>query len=315
MNPVSSNNLINDVKSKEFTRLFTTQQLQKMGYKLPSNPVMNKLNYQRLLSNRSLVTNPKYGVQKPTITIQLDKRQLMYHEKRSTGSIIQYASQSAINNVNPNVFYQQQLNIFQPLSMRTTMSDRVNINQSSILSKEGQQWLVDILNPDHNYIRIFLGSVDTFSARAFHRLCDNHKDVVVIIKAIGSNNQECIFGGYSSVGWGEPDISAFKNTGWRYDDKSFLFSIDNPHKTGPIQLPVISAKDAIVQNPSSLACFCSGIYIEDQCNNNNRSFIGCKTGIFQQEQEFGSSLFVNTNQKGMKNFFKVIEIEVFSSQQ
>jgi hypothetical protein len=68
---------------------------------------------------------------------------------------------------------------------------------------------------------LYRGSRDGFEASAFHRRCDSHANTLTLI----SSTNKCIFGGYTPVTWSSRDGIASDAT-----QKSFIFTIKNPHK-------------------------------------------------------------------------------------
>ncbi|KAK8794792.1 hypothetical protein WA158_001773 [Blastocystis sp. Blastoise] len=187
----------------------------------------------------------------------------------------------------------------------------ISLKESTLLTEDTYNVLSDWLSIEKKWKLIFQASIDGFKAKSFHSICDDKGETLVLVNAKGKNNIPCIFGGYSSVGWGFPQIQAIPGVGWRLDPNAFIFTLKNPHNTGPQKFNVLSEKDAIVQNTVSLACFCSGFYLENDCNRINRSFIGTKSGLYERDSTYGSSLFVDTAGPNDKNFFLVNDIQVF----
>jgi hypothetical protein len=70
---------------------------------------------------------------------------------------------------------------------------------------------------------IFRASQHGWGASDFHKNCDNKGANIVIIK----NEFGYIFGGYSSISWESSNTS-------KYDDKAFLYSINNKIKCNVI---------------------------------------------------------------------------------
>ena len=67
------------------------------------------------------------------------------------------------------------------------------------------------------------GSVDGYTAKAFHKKCDNKQDVICVFES----DQGYVFGGYTHVGWASPLESKQVK-----DKDAWLFSLthDSVHK-------------------------------------------------------------------------------------
>jgi hypothetical protein len=67
---------------------------------------------------------------------------------------------------------------------------------------------------------LYRATQDGFSAVDFHEKCDEHANVLLIVKSIESN----VFGGFTEVGWDSSFIS-----GYKYDLNALLFSFKNKY--------------------------------------------------------------------------------------
>jgi hypothetical protein len=81
---------------------------------------------------------------------------------------------------------------------------------------------------------LFRASTDGFSAAAFHRACDGRSPTLAIVCDEGGN----VFGGFTPIAW-----ESVGNDGGplrRVDAnlKSFVFTVKNPHQTGPMRFPL-----------------------------------------------------------------------------
>lgn len=120
---------------------------------------------------------------------------------------------------------------------------------------------------------LFKGSIDGFTAKAFHQLCDNKGPTIALIRDTKGN----IFGGFTSL---------FYNSSCEFvrDPNAFLFSLTKKSKH-----PVKSnSYRSIFMNEEYLMIFgCGDLVISDLCNVNQdekkQSF-----SRFGQEYDFGS---------------------------
>ena len=124
----------------------------------------------------------------------------------------------------------------------------------------------------------------------FFNKCSGIKDVVLLIKS--DNN--CIFGGYTKVGFLKSNDSKFK------DDSAFVFSFD----TKKIY-PVIKCQDTI------RCCYCCGpqfyngvIYLHINFMNTNNNYCGQKNGNYMG---FTKDYELNNG----TNNFKILELEIY----
>ena len=102
--------------------------------------------------------------------------------------------------------------------------------------------------------------------------------------------------------------------GTKNDSESFIFTLKNPHGTSP------SRYTRRVGYSCSITCYyncgpifgSSDIYISDSCNSNANSYI-CNNGNrgYTNKSGYGCSLFVNTNSSNKKNYFTVLDYEVY----
>lgn len=143
------------------------------------------------------------------------------------------------------------INLIDPIPKLT--SDSLIFQDTKYL-KLIKQWLTEagantpVLEP------IYRGSRDGFTAKDFHKKCDNKGPTVVLIQG-GSGE---VFGGYSPVSWTSNGASPYLPT-----DKSFLFSLDTEEK-----LPVKDEEYAVYSHSSCGPCWGSecDLVIGDHCN-------------------------------------------------
>jgi hypothetical protein len=149
---------------------------------------------------------------------------------------------------------------------------------------------------------LWRGSQDGFGVRDFHSRCDGHPNTLTLILDTDGN----VFGGYTPVEWESP-------VSWRCkcDDreKSFLFTLKNPHNTAARRFPLKSGckERAIYCDATRGPAFGSpgDIRIHDNCNANTDSF-----------SDLGNTYLNDTRVNGKVAFtgglhFTVEEIEVF----
>jgi hypothetical protein len=149
---------------------------------------------------------------------------------------------------------------------------------------------------------LYRGSRDGFGGKEFHRRCDGHKNTLSIILT----TQGFIFGGYTPVEWESP-------TAWKQKCDtsltSFLFSLKNPHGTGPLRFPIQeSRKQFAIYCCSSYGPTFGGydIFVADNCNTSGASYT----------HNFGATYLNTSDLEGRTLFtgeskFLVKEIEVF----
>lgn len=101
-------------------------------------------------------------------------------------------------------------------------------------------------------ILIYQGSVDGFSAAAFHKNCDGIKNTLTVVK---SHGKQMKFGGFTTVPW---TSTAEKMS----DSKAFLFSLDK----SSIHYRKINLQQAIDHRPKWLSCFGQDLCINSDGN-------------------------------------------------
>ncbi|KAK8789924.1 hypothetical protein WA158_006704 [Blastocystis sp. Blastoise] len=184
----------------------------------------------------------------------------------------------------------------------------VFINSKIIEKRCFETRLMNWLGKEKKWKLLFRASEHNYSAREFHRCCDNKGETVTIIKHIGHNNHINIFGGYTNQNW---DSDSYMK---RYS-KEFLFTLSNEHN-------ILPTKYEYINNDKDSGIYCNSSYgptfgqpsdieIHDNCHNNNDSYClarDCSESSTPQK----SSLFVNTDDANSKNNFIVEDYEVLS---
>ena len=85
-----------------------------------------------------------------------------------------------------------------------------------ILSSENKEWLLSQLPQKVVTLTLlFRGSTHGWSPDKFHQLCDDKGPTITIMKSKAAR----VFGGFTQLSWGG-------NSGWKKDEKAFIYSID-----------------------------------------------------------------------------------------
>ncbi|KAK8812218.1 hypothetical protein WA158_007452 [Blastocystis sp. Blastoise] len=152
---------------------------------------------------------------------------------------------------------------------------------------------------------LFRASGHDYSSSEFHRYCDNHGETITLIRQLGHNNQQNIFGGYTSQNW-END------TYGRYiiDADAFIFTLQNEHSIPPTQYESIKPQNSIYTHSQTGPNF-ENIIIHNHCNKNANSNCGFSYTYSHMNTPFKSALFVNTDDPLAINNFIVDEYEVY----
>ena len=140
---------------------------------------------------------------------------------------------------------------------------------------------------------LFRGSRDGERTKKCHQLCDNKKNVLIIIKSDSGN----IFGGYCKIGFRTcPDLE------YKIDNNSFLFS-NNLRKI----YPAINNSPCICHiNDSYGLCFYASLCIYDWFMSNSNSEV-CGGAC----EKYFNELTKNYEMNGGNRYFKCVELEVF----
>lgn len=148
---------------------------------------------------------------------------------------------------------------------------------------------------DAKWKLIYKASVHGFSAKDFHRHCDNHSNTLVIIKT--TNNS--VFGGFTSLNWTQTK----KQAHYKPDKQAFLFSFSG--KIGKYR--VSNAEYAIFCDSTQCSIF--GSYPSDLfiCNNSNLS----EKSYSNFPSSYGESRTNGDSPLGGQKNFSVKEFEVY----
>jgi hypothetical protein len=145
---------------------------------------------------------------------------------------------------------------------------------------------------------LWRGSRDGFGASEFHRRCDGHANILIVILDTAGN----IFGGFTPLKWD----SSYKH---KADDseRSFLFTLKNPHNIAPRRFALIPARkhQTIFCDSEWGPGFGDDMGVYDNCDANTRSGTALGTVYTNDTGLDGTTVFT-----GSFNF-QVKEIEVF----
>ena len=97
------------------------------------------------------------------------------------------------------------------------------------------------------------------------------------------------------------------------DSESFIFTLKNPHGTSPSRYTRrVGYSCSITCNNSCGPIFgSSDIYISNNCTSDNNYTWNNGNGGYTNKSGYGCSLFVNTNSSNKKNYFTVLDYEVY----
>ncbi|KAK8799573.1 hypothetical protein WA158_006122 [Blastocystis sp. Blastoise] len=187
--------------------------------------------------------------------------------------------------------------------------NQIQFIDSIILNKELSIPLINWLGKEKTWKLLFRASEHNYRVSEFHKYCDNKGETVTIIKHIGHNNKENIFGGYTDQNW-----ESRTDNCWKSYSKEFLFTLSNEHNIPPTKYdPIDKNSQYGIHCHSSLGPkFGSGsdICIYDDCHNNTSSY--CHARLFEYKNTPQKhSLFVNTNDSNTQNNFTVEDYEVW----
>ena len=172
-----------------------------------------------------------------------------------------------------------------------------------------------------NWSLIYRASEHGDKTEAFHRCCDNKGQTLILIKAKSKASKICIFGGYTSMSWTSNSILSITHPHgidtYVKDPKAFLFSLKNNSMDYIKQYPVEDAAHAFFCSPESGPIFggntyeLGDLYIANECLSNSNS--SCCLGISYEKSmlENSSVLLSNKEENFFREYFKVLEVEVF----
>ncbi|TNV80406.1 hypothetical protein FGO68_gene5177 [Halteria grandinella] len=140
---------------------------------------------------------------------------------------------------------------------------------------------------------LWRGTIHTFSANEFHKLCDNKQKTLTIVKT----TEGFIIGGYTSQLWNH------NAGGWKIDQSAWLFNIDQPSifkfkKDGQYTMTSVFNTGPIFGGGHNL-------HIADFAHANNNSYVDVFANSYERLEQ--KNLF----QKQGRANFTATEIEVF----
>ncbi|KAK8810535.1 hypothetical protein WA158_007110 [Blastocystis sp. Blastoise] len=189
---------------------------------------------------------------------------------------------------------------------------------SKILDVQAREDLCQLIGHGRNWHLQFRASDHDFDAVAFHRYCDECGETIVVIKT-STRGEDCIFGGYTHVGWDDSlAVGARKRTDKYIDDPdALLFTLRNPHNIPPtVYKHRHNGIQALLYQYDHGPCFTYSIPILNRCNRTNENRINIDGASLDPMYEWDStylcSLYVDTAGPKEWNYFTVIEYEVFT---
>ena len=147
---------------------------------------------------------------------------------------------------------------------------------------------------DIQITRIFSGKTHGFSSKTFHNKCDNKTHNISLIL----NENNCIFGGYTSKCW-------LKNFCYQTDPNAFLYKL----KPNDIKIfkpkRQIKGERAIFSNSNHMCNYDHDLIIRDNCNIKRESYCNpCSYNVSKSYDLVGGNITIN-------NTFIVKDIEMF----
>jgi len=102
-------------------------------------------------------------------------------------------------------------------------------SDTKILSYEYQQHLNKLYGSDNQrWQLIYRASRDGFTAKHFHKLCDDYGPTMTVIRS----QNGCIFGGFTTVPWSSSHQD-------KTDASAFIFTLANPHGIKPTKYSIL----------------------------------------------------------------------------
>ncbi|KAK8798792.1 hypothetical protein WA158_007876 [Blastocystis sp. Blastoise] len=172
--------------------------------------------------------------------------------------------------------------------------------------------LLSWLPKENKWKLLFRASEHEYKASEFHKYCDNKGETITLIKHIGHNNNENIFGGYTNQSWESPSSGLYKT----YSEE-FLFTLSNEHGIPPTKYDYAAGDKSygIGCSASFGPLFGGGndIRISNNCHNNSDSY--CNASCYDEiNTNQNNSLFVNTNNSKATNNFIIEDYEIWGKE-
>lgn len=138
------------------------------------------------------------------------------------------------------------------------------------------------------YNLIFKATIDGDKADAFHNVCDQYNNTLVLIKTDKGRR----FGGFTYEKWEGEDVN-------KIDNRAFIFSLDKKKV-----FPIKKGEEAIGCYKLNGPDFCGWqIVVQDNFLSNKKCYTGEKDGNYQTEEDYEIN--------GGEKYFGIIELEVF----
>ena len=140
--------------------------------------------------------------------------------------------------------------------------DSVLFSKEESQRKEQEDFLMKALNQPKKVTKIFQASEHNFASSAFHKICDEKKDTLVIVKTEFLK----IVGGFTHYAW----KSANNENVCDGEKKSFIFSLNLMEKFSPV-----SGKNLLClrKDWGPMFGYNGDLWIADQCHNNKNSLV------------------------------------------
>ncbi|KAK8811386.1 hypothetical protein WA158_003120 [Blastocystis sp. Blastoise] len=182
----------------------------------------------------------------------------------------------------------------------------VFMNSTIIEKKCFETPLVNWLGKEKKWKLLYRASEHDYSSSEFHKCCDDKGETVTIIKHIGHNNIENIFGGYTDRTWAGIQVD-------KLPSKEFIFTLNNEFHIPPTKYEHIGKGRGIYCDITQGPLFGAGsdIVIRNNCHARDATN-WCKSYSFATvNTPQKSGLFVNTAGFDSKNIFTVEDYEVW----
>ena len=161
---------------------------------------------------------------------------------------------------------------------------------------------------------------------SFHKYCDDKYPTLVIIKS----SEGWIFGGYTTQSWkynkeddsiiddfdDYDDYSYFHDHQSKNDDKAFIFTLKNPHGVEPTRYLKRKKSNVSISTGPYCGLIFGSYWDSDICVVNNIRKKTCiwndGTHGYECHPQYKSSLYVNTAGPDEKNYFELLDYEIYS---
>ena len=297
-----------DTKINELTKEVSDKNNQIIFLK---SSIENTNNKQMLMSNQQIINlqqeNNNLKAYNSNLQQTNNKLQTMnnnLNNRLKQLDNIQYSYNQLLSNYNKLKENFRQLTIKNESLESEFKKNSININQnediSKILSSMDELNFINFYaknnDPSFNFKNIKLlyrSSRDGDTTKKCHELCDNKKNVLIIMKS----DRELIFGGYSKIGFKATNKSEYLT-----DNNSFLFSVDLKKI-----FPAIKDKNHIshISDYCGL-CFTGSLCFFDNFMHNNDNCI-----YSSSIKEYFNRLDDPCEMNGGKEKFKCKELEVY----